>query len=277
MIRNRTVTTLLLASLFAAPSARASEPVGAPRASGGADSLAAPRASGGADSLAAPRASGGADSGSLLLDLPYELRANVPYTTGVLAVIGAPRATKRIRFAQLGSPYCSLVIDGVSYTTTNPGQLLPATLVGADATFEIPAGTVFGLSVLFHQTNWDSVQCHLQVFDDSSNVPAPEELLLGAIEYAGGFTQSAALNVNLPWPLGRLRFAVPAFCGPVEVLEAGTVVGDTYYRAASMSAPATFAVDALGARPVSQIRAALNGPAASRCSIPVYGAPAAQP
>lgn len=215
-----------------------------------------------------------------LLDMPLSLRANVAYTTGVVTVVGAPRYVRRIKLVSVGSPYCHLVVDSLAYTSTSPGELKLAHPTGTDATFDIYDGVIYVLSINFHQVDYDGVVCNLRVLDDSAPPspppPTPKpELLLGAVHYTGGFDANASLRVSVSFPVGALRFAVPSFCGPVDVLEAGTVVSGVYYKA-STADQKSFTVDTLGAHAVTEVRAALNGPTTSVCDIPVYATPAAE-
>ena len=214
-----------------------------------------------------------AHADTLLIDFNYRLQANRPYTTGLYRVFGAPVATQKIVIKQSGSTYCDLRANRVQYNTTINGPLRDASpAVGTNAAeYDIVDGVVNAIEVSFFQNRWDDVDCTLRVYSVDGTNPVGSEQLLGAIHYGGGFVAKAQLTPTRTLSgLTRLRFAVPAFCTGVSVLEVGTISGGTFYAAQGVGGGA-YRVSPLGGQGVTAIEASLNGPLGAGCDIPVYG------
>ncbi len=213
----------------------------------------------------------------LLFEQNYLLKNNVVYQTGLYKVFSGPVKTNKIYLAQSGSPLCDIRVFKVEYTTKLIDFVRSAAPVAnAGAVYDIPEGKIYGINIHFFQEKWNNVDCTLRAFvgegpdiDPDPPGPGSDEELVGAIEYQGGFDDSATLPLDGSQDVKSFRVAIPSFCDGVEVLEAGTVRNGTYYPATELG-NGHFSVGLLAGKHPSAITLALNGPNSSSCDIPIF-------
>lgn len=105
--------------------------------------------------------------------------------------------------------------------------------------------------------------------------PAAEEILLGAVNYSGGFGRDLPVVQSGRGPLDGIvtgiRVAVPEFCKQTQVLGAGTVSEGKFDAATPASnVPGAFIVNGGQGLRASDILVTLNGPFDAQCAVPVY-------
>lgn len=106
----------------------------------------------------------------------------------------------------------------------------------------------------------------------------PNDQLLGALAYTGGFQMRVKLDLAAPQKVARFRLVIPAFCVGVEILESGTVSeGVEDIAPAVRGSKDTFVVNGGAGQRISAVFATFNGPASSQCQIPVLTADADDP
>ena len=212
-----------------------------------------------------------AADGRVLVEFNYTLRANLLYTTGLKPLSNAPQDVHSFKVYQVGS-YCDIAIDAVKYTTEAAGTPKTPT-VGTNGEYVIAEGHVFALQIDFQQHSWDQATCTLGARAAEEVTPPQQEVLLGAIDYQGGFAQHLELNIGQPVELRTFSVKIPSFCGAVDVEEAGTVSEGIFDRAAfstTRGGQHYYAV-AGGHQRTHLIQVTLNGPSNSQCNVPIYG------
>lgn len=105
--------------------------------------------------------------------------------------------------------------------------------------------------------------------------PVAEEILLGAVNYSGGFGRDLPVVQSGRGPLDGIvtgiRITVPEFCKQTQVLGAGTVSEGKFDPATPASnVPGAFIVNGGQGLRASDILVTLNGPFDAQCAVPVY-------
>ena len=135
-------------------------------------------------------------------------------------------------------------------------------------------GAISGIRFSFTQPFYQFMNCTFVVQSRTGLLSTPpakdKEILVGALDYAGGYSEGLEVSLlNRPF-VTRVRLQVPKFCGDAEVLEVGTITEGTYDKSASTKELNTFVVNGGAGSRISAIRVAMNGPHGQSCSIPVY-------
>lgn len=122
--------------------------------------------------------------------------------------------------------------------------------------------------------------CEFRISGAMPDAPAPNPgptypswgpgVLSGGVEFNGGFASNLEVNISTAQRIKGFRFAVPDFCGPVEVHEAGIITEGVFEPATLIDAAARlYKVHGDSVR-ASRIVFSLNGPYDSRCFVPLY-------
>ncbi|NDE13874.1 hypothetical protein EBZ80_02985 [bacterium] len=197
--------------------------------------------------------------------------------------------------AQLAGPNCRAYVQSAQYTG-NPRPIFAQRMNRfPDGSFEVPFGSVTWVAFEITQPfNTASSICDLHFYAllETGTAPAPvdpsqptepqqptdpdaQEILLGAVNYSGGFGRDLPVVQSGRGPLDGIvtgiRVAIPEFCQHAEVLAAGTVSEGKYDAAAPASnIPGAFIVNGGQGLRASDILVTLNGPFDAQCAVPVY-------
>lgn len=215
--------------------------------------------------------------------------------------------------AQLAGPNCRAYVQSAQYTG-NPRPIFAQRMNRfPDGSFEVAFGSVTWVAFEITQPfNTASSICDLHFYAllETGTAPAPvdpqpaprpqdpnqpsqpsepsqptepqqptdpdaQEILLGAVNYSGGFGRDLPVVQSGRGPLDGIvtgiRVAIPEFCKHAEVLAAGTVSEGKYDAAAPASnIPGAFIVNGGQGLRASDILVTLNGPFDAQCAVPVY-------
>lgn len=135
-------------------------------------------------------------------------------------------------------------------------------------------GPIKALRMHIGQHTYPLMTCTLQVHSEVGLVevgPAANEKLIGALNFKGGFQNDVKLAVTTKAVVTQIRLAIPEYCKGLEVLELGTVSEGIYDKATYVkNSKYAFSINKGAGLRIGAIEAALNGPPALQCSIPVY-------
>ncbi len=136
-------------------------------------------------------------------------------------------------------------------------------------------GVISGIRFDFSSNYLRSITCTFNIYASGNSVtppnpPAGEGEIVGAVQYQGGFTQAADLELAETAVVNQIEVLVPEFCEGVEILELGTVIDGTYFRAKPVAAGSRrYSVNNGAGFPTKGIRLTLNGPQSLACALPV--------
>ncbi len=205
----------------------------------------------------------------------HQVRLNIPYGNSSWTDTFSPRGSNPLQFLYTVTSSCS------RSPYVNIFVRIASTQKWEQTDYRSPydyysGGLIDAIRYDISQPWYTNMDCTFRLYDVNGTNPIPpvtpplNEKLIGALSYAGGFVQDLSLKIN-PTFVTRFRVNIPAFCKDVQVLEAHTVTEGVQDKALLVDPNLhIYSVNNGAGTRITNIIAALNGPAATNCTIPIY-------